>query len=373
MDKKEFDKGYKEAIEAIKKALSGGGQGGQSGGAQKDPRLQDPPVDQNGDEQGKGQGKGKKNQKGGSSSKSGGDKSGGQKQDNSGGGSRTDVNNPNQGIVRPEDCIGPDSLSDVPGTPGGMINRQDGDKISDQEGYDREGGNDDATAKEWGDTAIKEASKLKGNMAGEFKSKIEQLYKVSTDWKKELRKIVGTSISPEEKRQAYANKNVLVSQDRIARTDKDKYDNMDYMCAFIDSSGSMSDEQLKMCLSEVYAVALAKKPMKLVIVQCDTRIQEIKEYTNLRDLKKDMIHATVKGRGGTELKPCWDLLRNDPKFKRRMADLIMVFTDGYLNQYKRDPRTMKNLCWVIIDNPSFNIENKDIHTKRVTINSKDIK
>ena len=37
----------------------------------------------------------------------------------------------------------------------------------------------------------------------------------------------------------------------------------------------------------------------------------------------------------------------------------MVFTDGYLNQYKRDPRTMRNLCWVILDNPSFDVKYKD--------------
>jgi predicted metal-dependent peptidase len=86
-----------------------------------------------------------------------------------------------------------------------------------------------------------------------------------------------------------------------------------------------------------------------------------------------MIHATVKGRGGTELKPCWDLLRNDKKFKGRIADLVMVFTDGYLTQYKRDPKSMRNLCWVIIDNPGFNLQYKDINTKRVIINSNDVK
>jgi hypothetical protein len=63
-------------------------------------------------------------------------------------------------------------------------------------------------------------------------SKLEGLYKTSKDWKKDLKKIVGHSISPDEKRQAYAHKNVLVTQDRIARTDKDKYDNLDYMMAW---------------------------------------------------------------------------------------------------------------------------------------------
>ena len=359
MDKKEYDKGYKEAIEAIRQALNSNG-GGMSGSGGMDPRLQPPPTNQQGQQQGNNgnqQGnQGKQNQ-----------------QQGGGGGSRTSSKNENQGVVRPQDCIGPDSLSDVPAKAGSMIDRKTGDQIAEQEGYDKEGGSDSAVEKEWADTAIREANKIKGNQAGNFKAKIEQLYKVTTDWKRELRKVVGTSISPEDKRQAYANKNILISQDRIARTDKDKYDNMDYMCAFIDSSGSMSDDQLKMCLSEIYSVALAKKPIKLVIIQCDTRIQEVKEYTSLQKLKKDMIHATVKGRGGTELKPCWDLLKTDKKFKGRIADLVMVFTDGYLNQYKRDPKTMRNLCWVVIDNPSFNIENKDINTKRVIINSKDIK
>ena len=254
-----------------------------------------------------------------------------------------------------------------------MIDKQAGDQIVKQEGYDDEGGSDASCEREWKDTALKAASQLKGDDPGNLKSKIEGLYKVSSDWKKELRKVVGHSISPEDKRQAYANKNILISQDRIARTDKDKYDNLDYMMAWIDSSGSMSDDQLKQCLSEVYAVALAKKPIKLIVIQCDTKIQDIKEYTNLNQLKKDIITATVKGRGGTELKPCWDLLISDPKYKRRPAELVMVFTDGYLTQYKRNPRTMKNLCWVILDNPSWNIQYKDINTKAVHIRTSDIK
>ena len=66
-------------------------------------------------------------------------------------------------------------------------------------------------------------------------------------------------------------------------------------------------------------------------------------------------------------------LPNDKKFKGRIADLVMVFTDGYLDQYKRDPRTMRNLCWVVIDNPGFNVQYKDINTKRVIIKSEDVR
>ena len=51
----------------------------------------------------------------------------------------------------------------------------------------------------------------------------------------------------------------------------------------------------------------------------------------------------------------------------------MIFTDGGLTQYKRNVRTMKNLCWVILDNPSWNLQYKDINTKMVHIKTADIK
>ena len=371
---KDWNDGYQAAIEAIKKVMQGDN---------SDLSDQNNSGDQNGEgltmpgevfdkaQQEGGQGSGSGNSGDKQVNPQGGGQGSGDESNSSS--SRTSKGDENQGVVRPEDCIGPSSLNNVPGRAGGIIDRQTGDKICNQEGYDEQGGADSAVERDWKDAALKAASQMKGDKEGKLKSKLEGLYKVSSDWKKELRKVVGHSISPEDKRQAYANKNVLVSQDRIARTDKDKYDNLDYMMAWIDSSGSMSDDQLKQCLSEVYAVALAKKPIKLVVIQCDTRIQDIKEYTNISQLKKDIIHATVKGRGGTHLKPCWDLLVSDPKYKRRPCELVMIFTDGYLDQYKRNARTMKNLCWVILDNPSWNIQYKDINTKMVHIKTADIK
>ena len=352
---KDYKKGYEAAIEAIKKHLKGqsGGENSSSSGSQNDSGLEPIPGSA-----GAGQGGQNNQQQSGRGGQSG---------------SRTDSSDSNQGVVRAGDCKGPDSLSKIPGNAGGMIDRETGDKIAKDEGYDDAGPSDKALENEWKDAAIKAASQMRGKIAGALKSKIEGLYKTAKDWKKELKKVVGYSISPDDKRSAYANKNVLVSQDRIARTDKDKYENMDYMMAFIDSSCSMSDDQLKLCLSVVYEVALAKKPLKLVVIQCDTKIQDIQEYTSLQQLKKALVHAEVKGRGGTELKPCWDLLVNDDKYKKRPAELVMVFTDGELTQYKRNPRTMKHLCWVILDNSSFQLKYKETNTKCVYLNASDIK
>lgn len=353
MNKEEFDKGYQAAIEAIKKKLQGQNDDNQGGsGSGDDLGLPQDPSDQE-DQQGGGSGKGDQQ-----------DDQGGENQSRGEG---------STGVVRPEDCKGPSNLKDMPSVPGTFMDKSDGDKLAESEGYDKEGGSESAIEKEWKDAALKAANQMKGNEAGGLKSKIEGMYKTTKDWKKELRNIVGHSISPEDKRQAYANKNVLVSQDRISRTDKDRFDNVDYIMAWIDSSGSMSDDQLKQCLSEVYEIALRKKPMNIIVVQCDTMIQSIEKYSSVKALKNSIKNATVKGRGGTELKPCWDLLKNDKKFSRLKPELVMIFTDGYLNQYKRDPRTMRNLCWVILDNTSFNVQYKDANTKCIHINTADIK
>lgn len=281
--------------------------------------------------------------------------------------------NGQQGVVRPEDCVGPNSLNNVPNTPGGMIDRETGEQIAKGEGYEEGQQSQTVVENDWKDAAMKSKQKFKGSGAGNMIAKIDNIYKTSTNWKKELRMVVGQSISPDEKRQAYANKNILVSQDRIARTDKDKYDNMSYMVAFIDSSGSMTNDQLRLCLREVYSMALQKKPLTIVVIQCDTKIQEVKEYHNLKELVMDFKQATVKGRGGTELKPCWDLLKNDKRFKGRQAELVMCFTDGELTQYKRDPKTMNYLCWVIIDNTAFDILFKDPKTKMIHLKSEDVR
>lgn len=359
---KEWNEGYQAAIEAIKKAMQGGGSGSSDSNDDLPDDMMQPP--------GSGEGS-----DGGGSSKS---NSNNNNSKGGGGGSRTSSKDENQGVVRPEDCASNSSqVEGMPSTAGGFFDKAEGDKLAQAEGYEKEGGTDSTVESDWKDAALKEANKMgsPGDVMGRLKSTIEGLYKVTNDWKKALKYIVGKSINDADKRQAYANKNILVSQDRIARTDKDKYDNMDYMIALIDSSGSMTNEQLKIMLSEVYAIALTKKPIKLYIIQCDTAIQDIKEYKTLRELKNSIVHATVKGRGGTDMGALWKLLREDKRFNKVKPDLVMIFTDSDSRhrQYKRDRFHMNWLCWCILDDPGFTLQHPDNMTKIIHIKSSDIK
>lgn len=355
---KEYNEGYQAAIEAIKKQLENGGGSG-DGQGQELPSDMTTPQEATG---GKG---GQQN------------KSQNQSNQTGSGNSRTNPNDSSQGIVRPEDCCSNNNgVEGIPSTPGGFFDKSEGDKLAQSEGYNKEGGTEGTVEQDWKESSLRAANKLNpepGSAMGRLKSAIEGLHKVTTDWKNALRKIVGRSLNPQDTRSAYANKNILVSQDRIARTEKDKYDNMDYMIALIDSSGSINDEQLRMMLSEVYSVALAKKPIKLVIMQCDTKIQDIQEFRNLAELKKELTTAKVKGGGGTDFKDLWKILETDKRFRGRKPDLIMIFTDGYVDQLPRNRRTMNHLVWCIIDNPGFNVKHNDPMTKMIHINSADIK
>lgn len=382
---KDWNEGYQAAIEQLRKIAKGedntGGQssgnGNQQDGGQSGLDVPKEAYDKAKQEGGQS---GQSNQQGNQQGQSG------QGQSGQGGGSsnsRTNPNDSSQGIVRAEDCASRNAgVEGTPNTPGGFFSKEEGDKLAKQEGYEKEGGSDSAVEQDWKDASLRAANQIpeRGDAWSKLKATIEGLYKVQTDWKKILKYIVGKSINSADKRQAYANKNILVSQDRIARTDKDKYDTIDYMIVFIDTSGSMTNSQIKQILCEVYEMALKKKPLKIYVMYCDTKIQHIDEYKSIKDLKKDAISTTRHGYGGTAVQPLWDILKTDKRFKRKKPDLIMIFTDGGIEHasgntitINRDKKTMNWLVWCIMDNPGCNLAQNDSLTKIIHLKTQDIK
>lgn len=287
----------------------------------------------------------------------------------------------NTGQVQPEDCAGQYG-SDMPGTPGGFMDAATGNKLAEEEGYDK-GPTDDANSNDWKQIAIQQAQKDNRADAhgarAQFYSKILGLWKTNTDWKKAFRRIIGRALNTQDRRRAFANKNILATQrdpngrSRIAATEFDKFDAIDYMTIFIDSSGSITDEMLRYMLSEVYNIALQLKPETLVLVQLDTQVQECQIFHDNREFQRYAKVATVKGRGGNYQQACWDFLRNDKRFARSQSELVIMFTDGWLDQHKRDPKTMMNLCWAIIDNPGFKLKYPETRTSVVYLDSENIK
>lgn len=113
------------------------------------------------------------------------------------------------------------------------------------------------------------------------------------------------------------------------------------LAVFIDTSGSVSDEEFHRFVSETYSILRMMKPEKITIGQFDTEIKSVDEVKDIRDLMK----IKFTGRGGTEIEPVMQWANeNKPQ-------LLLVFSDGEF--YFRDTSTNVNLIWMIHNNPGF--------------------
>ena len=138
----------------------------------------------------------------------------------------------------------------------------------------------------------------------------------------------------------------------------------------------MSQDFLKACMIDVMKVADAKKPNEISVVQFDTKIQYLKTFKNTAQFKKEFKAIQIKGGGGTDVKDCFELYKlkklqkpnkTGEYWPATVSDLVIIFTDGYLDQYKRPNQLCKNLIWVVIGNPSFDLSYPEPNTSVIHV------
>ena len=112
--------------------------------------------------------------------------------------------------------------------------------------------------------------------------------------------------------------------------------------AFADISGSVTDHEFHVQLSEVAGVMRMMKPKKIMFGQFDTEIKQVDKIESLADLR----HIEFHGRGGTCIEPVLEWANeNKPQ-------LLMIFTDGYFN-WPAELTTKVPVIWLIYNNPEF--------------------
>ena len=343
---KEYDKGYNDAIEEIRRRLNGGANPnpGGEGPTNPDPTeddLEEIPIQ---DPNANGT-------------------SGGQSKDNK----HTDRGNSKNATVQwGKDSEKENEKKGTSGVAGGFIDEKRGNDIAQSEGYKPSNEN---VAEKWKRIVDKAMDKFPGNKGGDYiREKLGNIYKTTTNWKEALRKILGRCINDDSSRQGWASKNVLASQNRPARTDKDEDDALEYMTIMVDTSSSMNQELLVKVMCEAYSIALSKKPMNIMVIQCDTRITEVKIFDRMQDFERYCKTIKLKGGGGTDFEDVWAFMDGkQSKFKSEYikfrqatggkTELMMVLTDGYVNlvPLKRVNRTMDYLIWGIFGNAGFTL------------------
>jgi predicted metal-dependent peptidase len=87
----------------------------------------------------------------------------------------------------------------------------------------------------------------------------------------------------------------------------------------VDTSGSVSDEDLKNALSEIYGIFKTYNKVDLFLISCDAQVGNAQKIEN----EEDLFDFDFIGGGGTDFRPVFDLVEEDGDYKA-----IIFFTDG---------------------------------------------
>ena len=119
---------------------------------------------------------------------------------------------------------------------------------------------------------------------------------------------------------------------------------LEHLIYFLDVSGSISDEDILRFNSEVKYIQEQLDPEKLTLVQFDTRIQNVKEFTSGDPFDE----IKVVGRGGTCLIPVRDYI------EKHKPTAAVVFSDMWVTPMEQLTEDIP-VIWAVYNNPSATV------------------
>ena len=188
--------------------------------------------------------------------------------------------------------------------------------------------------------------KKQGTLPGELADLIRRLMHIEPpkfDWKAYLRRFIGNSsvVYTKKLRRKY-NKRYSANPGL-----KIKFKN--HICVGVDTSGSVNNDELREFFSEL--THMHKTGHKITVVQCDTKINSVKEFNPKKDWE-------IHGRGGTSFQPVIDHYNE----KKGRYTALIYLTDGEAYAPEDCPN---NTLWVHSSNCSIN---EELPGKKIQLN-----
>ena len=182
--------------------------------------------------------------------------------------------------------------------------------------------------------AQEQTIKKRGTVPGEIEGLIivEEIVKPKFNWRGYIRRFTGVSTK------VFTKKIRRKENHRFSDNPGLKVKMRQHMLLAIDTSGSVSDTELKEFMSEIFHIY--KCGVDITIVQCDTTIKSIEPY-------KGKLEMNVTGRGGTEFDPVLEYFNENQK---KYTSLV-YFTDG---ECYTDVKPKGNTLWVLSERSSMN-------------------
>lgn len=174
-----------------------------------------------------------------------------------------------------------------------------------------------------------QVKKQAGSIPGELSEILKRLQNKPPvfNWRQYFRRLVGNSITSD----------ILLTRMKPSKRFPDargiRFKKKPTILVGVDTSGSINTKDLADFFSEIHHIW--KTGVKVTVVECDTKIREIFDYTGKQEIK-------VSGRGGTVLEPVIDYYKKHSEYS-----VCILFTDGYC-----EPKMplCNNLIWVITSN-----------------------
>lgn len=92
----------------------------------------------------------------------------------------------------------------------------------------------------------------------------------------------------------------------------------------VDTSGSMSSDDLKLGLSELQHIQKSDSEVRIVVMQADAQVAHEYEIN-----ATDEIDFKIYGRGGTDFEPVFERVQELLHSSEKAPDILIYATDGY--------------------------------------------
>ena len=184
-----------------------------------------------------------------------------------------------------------------------------------------------------------------GKLPGSMKSYIDGIYKTKIDWRHALRKYIMNTLMHDYTWSKPA-KSTFVTGIYLPGIRKEGIE----VTVAVDTSGSISDEQLKQFKSEIFAISRSFDNITVHMLMHDTDIQEYQMITESlsKGGTKKFDGTEWAGRGGTDHRPVFDYVRE----KLPNTRILICLTDAWTNYPEKIPTT-HNTLWALIENHGY--------------------
>lgn len=216
---------------------------------------------------------------------------------------------------------GKDGKGDQNEVPGGMIEPKgkDGKALSQSEQRERE---------EEMKTRVKQAAqsaKSRGKLPGSLSGLIEAAGKNKINWRDYLMSLL-KGITPDNYSWVRPNRKMFVNHGIYMP--RMQFNGCGVGVLSIDTSGSVSDQELVAYITEIVGIIEMCKPEKLYIIQHDAIVQKVDVWEG-----EDFRNLKIKGRGGTCIAPVFKHIQS----LEEEINWMVAFSDMYIGDFPKNP------------------------------------